>query len=123
MGKKSYYEAIATLIGVVIGAGIIGIPYVFAQAGIVAGIINLAMLGLAITVLHLCLGEICLRTPGNHQLPGYARTYLGKWGGRLMALSMVITIYGAMIAYTLGEAVSLSETFLASGLVSAKVSR
>ena len=31
-------------------------------------------------VLNLYVGEITLRTKGNHQLPGYAKRYLGKTG-------------------------------------------
>ena len=33
MKKVILFEAIATLIGTIIGAGILGIPFVFAQAG------------------------------------------------------------------------------------------
>ena len=96
------YEATATMVGSIIGAGILGIPYVVSQAGFLVGFINLVVLGVIVFVLYLYLGEIILRTPGKHQLTGYAERYLGVWGKRLMLVSMVFGIYGALIAYLLG---------------------
>jgi amino acid permease len=98
--------AIATLIGTIIGAGILGIPYVVAKSGLIAGLADLIGIGLLLTVLNLYLGEIALRTKGNHQLTGYAEKYLGKKGKLILAVSMIIEIYGALLAYTIGEGTS-----------------
>jgi amino acid permease len=99
--KKLYY-AIATIIGAVIGAGVLGIPFAFARAGIVYGLINLAAVAVLVLVVNLYLGEVMLRTNGVHQLTGYAEKYLGKWGKGFMAFSLIFGIYGALIAYLLG---------------------
>ena len=107
MNKESI--AIATLIGTIVGAGILGIPYVIAKAGIVAGIIDLVGIGLLLLVLNLYVGEISLRTKGNHQLTGYAEKYVGKKGKVILMIAMMIEIYGALIAYTMGEGTSLSS--------------
>ncbi len=104
-------EAIAILIGMIIGAGILGIPYVIAQAGLFWGLINLIGIGLIILLVHLYLGEIILRTKGKHQLPGYAFIYLGKPGRALMLISMMLVQYGALIAYMFGEGEVLSFIF------------
>ncbi len=109
MAKIHIYEGIATLVGMTIGAGILGIPYIISKAGFLTGLVSLLGIGLAILIVNLLVGEIALRTEGNHQLPGYAGHYLGKWGKRLMTLSMIIGVYGALIAYTLGEGQSLSQ--------------
>lgn len=111
MARIHVYEGIATLVGMVIGAGVLGIPYVIAKAGFLTGLVSLAVVGAAILIMNLLVGEITLRTEGNHQLPGYANVYLGKWGRRLMTLSIIIGVYGALIAYTLGEGQSLAQIF------------
>src|SRR3989344_178549 len=59
----------------------------------------------------LCMGEVTLRTKGIHQLPGYAKIYLGKNGKRIMFFSMVFGIYSALLAYLIGEGQSLSKLF------------
>ena len=42
--KRKEYEAIALLVGTIIGAGILGIPYVVARAGFWTGIVNIVFL-------------------------------------------------------------------------------
>lgn len=111
-------EAIATLVGMIIGAGILGIPYVFSQAGLFWGLINLIGIGFVVLLVYLYLGEIILRTKGKHQLPGYASIYLGKPGRILMLISMMLVQYGALIAYMLGEGETLSFIFLGSNFMS-----
>ncbi|MEM4263451.1 MAG: aromatic amino acid transport family protein [Candidatus Woesearchaeota archaeon] len=101
--RHNLWIASATLMGTIIGAGVLGIPYAIAQSGLFIGIIHLLVLGFALLVLHLCVGEITLRTKKLHQLSGYMEKYLGLWGKRFMIFSMIFGIYGAMIAYIIGE--------------------
>ncbi len=109
--SKSSFGAIATLIGCIIGAGILGIPYVVAKAGFIIGIIDLILIGIVMAIMHLYLGEVVLRTKGNHQLVGYAEKYLGKAGKNLMWFAMVFVIYGALVAYTIKEGHFLNALF------------
>jgi tyrosine-specific transport protein len=111
MLKKRLFEAIATLVGCIIGAGILGIPYVVAQAGFLTGLVNIIALGLVLMLTHLYLGEIVLRTKGNHQLTGLAEKYTGKLGKYFMFISMIVGIYGAIVAYTLGSGEALASIF------------
>ena len=37
--EKRFLEAVAVLIGIVIGAGVLGIPYVVAKAGFLTGLL------------------------------------------------------------------------------------
>jgi tyrosine-specific transport protein len=108
------FAAIATLTGTIIGAGILGLPYVFSKAGFWIGLIDLIVLGLIALLINLYLGEIILRTKTVHHLPGYAEKYIGKKGKYLMFISSLIFLYGALIAYTIGEGEALSFVLFGS---------
>lgn len=114
--KKEVYRAAATLMGTIIGAGVLGIPYVVAKAGFLTGLIDIIFIGIMMLVLNLYLGEIVLSTKETHQLTGYANKYLGKKGKYLMFLSVLIGDYGALIAYLIGEGSSLAAIFGGSSL-------
>ena len=101
------WVAIFTLVGTIIGAGILGIPYVVAKAGVLYGLILMVAIGIAFVYLNLFAGEVILRTNGHHQLTGYAGKYLGKIGKCFMALSLFVNIYGALTAYLIGEGTAL----------------
>jgi len=106
--KSKFFPALAVLVGTTIGAGFLGIPYVVAKSGFFPGLVYLVFVFLFIMLVKLYLGEISLRTKGNHQLTGYAHRYLGKPGRVLMFLAMILGIYPALIAYLIGEGRSLS---------------
>jgi len=106
---KKFWATAFTLTGTIIGAGILGLPYVFAKSGFFIGLFWLILLGFLILVVNLYIGEIGLRTPGTkHQLTGYAERYLGKAGSRIMFFAMAFGIYSALLAYLIGEGQSLS---------------
>ena len=116
-GKKGFFAnhkfvmAVATLIGTIVGAGVLGIPYVIAKSGFLYGTILILLVGAAFLFLNLFTGEIVLRTKEQHQLTGYMEKYLGKWGKNLMMFSMVFGIYGALTAYLIGEGQVLKIIF------------
>ena len=122
MRPSSYYEAISTLTGCVIGAGVLGIPYVVVRAGFWTGFLVIIVLGLVTLLIHLMTGEIALRSHECHQLVGYASKYLGKKGKYAMTLAMIIGIYGALIAYTIGISQILVALFGGSQLLWAGIS-
>jgi len=103
------WDAIAMIVGTVIGAGVLGIPYVARIAGIFPALFWILTIGLIFIVVNLCLGEVVLRTKGHHELVGLAKRYIGEKGKWLMGLAFIIGNYGALIAYTLGEGVALAE--------------
>ena len=107
--NKKFLAAMFTLSGTIIGAGILGLPYVFAQSGFFVGIFWLVVIGAMILYVNLALGEVTLRTKGHHQLPGYANRYLGKWGKRIMFFALAFGIYSALLAYLIGEGNSLAK--------------
>ena len=111
LGKHKLLMASFTLVGTIVGAGILGIPYVVAKAGLLYGFLLIILIGLAFLFLNLFAGEVVLRTKTQHQLTGYAEKYLGKTGKKFMALSMFVNIYGALTAYLIGEGTTLHAIF------------
>jgi len=108
---RKFLATTFTLTGAIIGAGILGLPYVFAQSGFLIGSFWVIFLGIVMIYCVLCLGEIALRTKAKKQLPGYAQKYLGKWGKWIMFFAFVFGIYSALLAYLIGEGQSFSMIF------------
>ena len=109
--QKRFWATAFTLTGSIIGAGILGLPYVFSQSGFLIGIFWLIFLGAIMMFVNLSLGEVTLRTKKIHQIPGYAGKYLGKWGKRILLLAVMFGIYSALLAYLIGEGQILSKLF------------
>ncbi len=102
-GRHRFWIAVTTLVGTIVGAGILGIPYVVSKAGFLYGLFLIVGLGAAFLFLNLLLGEVVLRTKVQHQLVGYAEKYLGQPGRVLVGISVFVNIYGALTAYLIGE--------------------
>ncbi|MBU3923314.1 MAG: hypothetical protein KJ592_00185 [Nanoarchaeota archaeon] len=107
--QRQFWATTFPLTGTIIGAGILGLPYVFAKSGFLIGLFWLIVLGSIILFVNLTLGEITLRTKSKHQLTGYAEKYLGKHAKRIMFFSMLFGVYSALLAYLIGEGESLSK--------------
>ncbi len=97
------FEAIAMMVGAIIGAGVLGIPYVVAQAGVAIGAFYIVFLGVIITYVHLMVAEVALRTKKRLQIPGLGRKYLGKFGGTIIGLNFVFFSYMAILAYIIAS--------------------
>jgi len=109
--RKEVVLGIATLMGTIIGAGILSLPYLVAKVGLIVGLTNILFVGLLTLMLHLFVGEIALRTKEKHQLTGYAGIYLGKIGKEIMTITMMFSLYGALTAYVIGEGDILHAIF------------
>lgn len=99
MLDKKFFLASAVLIGVIVGAGIFGIPYTIARSGIIPAIFYFLILGITVLFLHLAFGEIILRTTEKHRLIGYSQKYLGRLGKILITISTILGITGVLLAY------------------------
>jgi len=111
VSRGKFWASVFTLTGTIIGAGILGLPYVFSRAGFWIGFFWLVFLGLICMYVFLCIGEVVLRTKQVHQLTGYAAKYLGKNGKKLMFAAIIFEVYSALIAYLIGEGESFSHLF------------
>ncbi len=105
---KKILTAISILVGTVVGAGVLGMPYVAAHAGFFVVLGYLLIFGGLILWINLCFGEVLLRTKEEHHLMGIASRYLGKKGKDAMFLFVLIAVFSALIAYMLGVGESLS---------------
>ncbi|OGM97510.1 MAG: hypothetical protein A2735_02135 [Candidatus Yanofskybacteria bacterium RIFCSPHIGHO2_01_FULL_41_21] len=98
MDRKLLYSA-SVLVGSMVGVGIFGLPYAFAQAGFWVGMGLLVVIALATLLVDLMYGEVILRTHASHQIMGYARLYLGPYAQRLLFFSAVLMGYVGLLAY------------------------
>ncbi len=104
-------QATSTLIGTIIGAGILGVPFVFAKAGFWTGVVVLAVITFAMLAMKLMFGEITLRTFGRHQISGYVEKYLGKFWKNITSIILIIAVSGSLLAYFIGVGEVLTEIF------------
>ena len=101
-------QAVFMIIGMTIGAGVLGLPYVIAQVGVVIGLFTILILGLVMMMLNLMIGEIAVRTNEKLQLPGFTGKYLGGWAKDLMSFIIIISGFGILLAYIVGVGQALS---------------
>lgn len=94
-------QAIGLLSGMTVGVGIFAIPFVFMQAGVVVGLIELGILAAVVILFNLMFAEIVLRTKDQHRLPGYVSQYLGRTMQAVELVSYVFGFGGALVAYLL----------------------
>ena len=87
--------------GVIVGAGIFALPFAVSRAGFFAGVSYILGLGVIISLIHLAYGEVILRTGGRHRLVGYIRAHLGAWTRPIILVSSVVSLEGALLAYTI----------------------
>ncbi len=97
--RRQFFYAVATLIGMIVGAGTFGLPYVAAQSGFWLSCFYLLFLGLAVLLVHLIYGEVVLRTNASHRLVGYAAKYLGPKAKVLAFGTLLFEYYGALLVY------------------------
>ncbi len=109
--KKEFFDAVWTLVGITVGAGVFSLPYVFYKAGFYTGLLVTFLTAVISLIVLLYLGEIVLRTKGKHQLSGLAEKYLGKKGKTIMFIANILSIYGALAAYTIGSGQALTAIF------------
>jgi amino acid permease len=91
--------ATATLIGMMVGVGIFGVPYVTAKVGFILGVFWILFLGVVILIVHFFYSEVVLATPGKHRLVGYVDYHLGKFWKYLATVANIFNFWGAQIAY------------------------
>lgn len=103
----SLAEAVFMITGLTIGAGILGLPYAVARVGLIPGVLCIVFIGLLMLALNLMIGEVATATKTDMQLPGLAGKYLGGWAKGLLSVVLVFGYYGTLLAYLVGESISL----------------
>jgi len=96
-------EAVATLVGTAIGAGVLGLPYAISHVGFGIGIVMLLLLSWVNIILQMMFAEVTLRTQDQHQIPGYAGIYLGPYAKKIGFVVGVSAAYGTLLAYLIAS--------------------
>ena len=107
--NSRFLQAVALLAGTTIGAGMFALPFVFSRAGFLLGTLELAILTFVTIMMNLFYGEVILRTPGRHLLPGFVKMYLGRKWFWIESLSAFVGFAGGLFVYVL-----LGGVFLAN---------
>ena len=94
-----FVRSAQALIGSVIGVGIFGIPYVFAQSGFSVGLVHLIVIGFVNLVMLIGYVEIVLHDRNRNRLVGSVEQHLGKHWAWVMSITLFGGIWGAMVAY------------------------
>ncbi len=92
-------RAVVVMIATILGLGILGLPYVFTQAGFVVGLVELLVVAAALCCLYLMYAEITLHVPGRHRYAGYMGQLLGPRVGRFAGIFFVATMFGGLLPF------------------------
>ncbi len=103
------------MIGSIVGVGVFGLPFAFAQTGYGIGLLVLLVLGGMNAILLLMYTDIVLHTPGNHRLAGNIAAHLGSVWGKIGIVGLAIGIWGGMSAYLIAGGRFLGILFGAPG--------
>lgn len=94
-----FLRSVGMMIGAIVGVGVFGLPYAFAQSGFALGLIELILVGGILVVMQLMFAEVAVQTPGHHRIVSYVEMYVGKFWSRVMLAALSFGVWGAMIAY------------------------
>ena len=118
--NKRYFQAIAVMVGYIIGVGMFGLPYLTVRAGWLTFIILLAVLGPAQYLLHLIYANMIVINRSFHRLPGYVEKYLGLKGKWAVFPAKLIGNCGSLLAYIIISSIFLRQLlnrFLGDNLI------
>jgi amino acid permease len=93
------FEAMAILVGTIIGGGVFVLPYMNIKSGIVMTNIWLVVLCAMVCLLHLIFGEIILKTKEELKIPGYAGKYLGKMFKKFLNFIVIFSLSFSLLIY------------------------
>jgi len=96
---KKFVFSVSALIGMIVGGGIFGLPYVVSVAGLIPAIFYFVVLSGAVLLTHLLYGEIILRTKERYRLAGFAEKYLGKIWKNITAVAVIFGGVGVLLVY------------------------
>ena len=87
------------MVGIIIGAGIFGLPAAFSLVGFIPATILFFVLATVVTLTHLILAELLLATRERHRLAGLALRGLGPVAYQIIGITYPLAIIGANYAY------------------------
>ena len=118
--NKRYFQAIAVMVGYIVGVGMFALPYLTVRSGWLVFIILLTILGLAQYLVHLIYANMIVINRSFHRLPGYVEKYLGLKGKLAVFSAKLIGNYGSLLAYIIISSIFLRQLlcpFLGNNLI------
>lgn len=94
-----FWGSVFSLLGTIVGAGIFGLPYIFAKIGWQASLALFIFLAAIILFVHFNYVFVVLHTEGKHRLAGYAQIHLGNWAKVVEVFSTIIGYTGGLLVY------------------------
>ncbi len=104
---KTYKKSVLLMVATIIGAGVFGLPHLFARIGFWPATILFACVLALVALTHNFFVTLALDTPHKMRLPGHAHRVLGPIGGMVATVTYPLQMIGANVAYVL-----LGGTFL-----------
>ena len=102
-----FLRAVVTMISSILGLGILGLPYVFGQAGYGVSLLQLLCLGVLMGCIFVMYGRITQQVRGHHRFVGYMNIFLGAQGKNVATASFLISMFGGLLPFLI-----LSGTFV-----------
>jgi len=110
--NRNYFQAVATMVGTIIGVGLFSIPFVIAKAGILSLLLLLPALAFVQYLFHKFYAEIVMAVNEKHRLPGYVERYFGKKSRDLVLLVVLTGAYGSLLAYIIVGGIFLNQLLM-----------
>lgn len=115
-GFRPLTIGVGTMLGIILGVGIFGVPYVFVEGGVIWGVVMTLFCGLVILLTHLMFAEVLLHTKERMRFVKMVEIYLGARWRKIAMITDVLGVYGAMLAFLV--AAERFAAFLTGGQVS-----
>jgi amino acid permease len=112
---KLYLRGIGLMVGMIFGAGIFVLPYIFSRSGLFWGIFHFLVAFFVILILNFLYADVSYYTQGKHRFTGYTEIFLGKTAKHFAFTSTIVSYYGSLLVYGLLGGIFLSNFFPNSG--------
>lgn len=99
------------MLGLIFGAGIFALPAAVARAGIFWGSTHFAVSLVLMIVVHLWYAEVAYFSEDGGRFTGYVKKLIGPYSSRVSFLLILITYYGALLAYGILGGIFLNAIF------------
>ena len=106
-----YIKGIGMMAGMIFGAGIFVLPFMFSRSGLFWGLVHFVVAFLVILILNFLYAEVAYYTKGKHRFTGYTEIFLGKTAKLFAFLSTLFSYYGSLLIYGLLGGIFLSNFF------------
>ncbi|MDD4333407.1 MAG: aromatic amino acid transport family protein [Patescibacteria group bacterium] len=104
-----YYQALAVLVGYIIGVGMFGLPFLTVKSGVLSFLILLFLIAIIQYFCNLIYASVILETESYHRLSGYAEVYLGKFWKHFCMAAKIVGNYGSLLAYIIITGIFLNQ--------------